>query len=104
MSRDEQIIAEAKKHYDDINCFNAFLHGVEWADLHTDLSALWHPASEMPKRFSCEILYEIRSENGFEVTYVPEESNAHDWWNVLEVCGIVRWAYISDLLPKGGEK
>ena len=101
MTREEQIISEAKKYYSDsINCHNAFLHGVEWADLHPDLSALWHPASEMPERFKCEILYETGSENGFEVTYMPEELNADNWWNVLKVCGIVRWAYINDLMPK----
>lgn len=35
MTREEQILSEAKKHYSDsINCHNAFLHGVEWADEH----------------------------------------------------------------------
>ena len=48
MKRDEQIISEAKKYYcDDINCHNAFLHGVEWADEHP--VNVWHEASEMPK-------------------------------------------------------
>lgn len=33
MTREEQIIAEAKKYYSkDINCYDAFLHGVEFAE------------------------------------------------------------------------
>lgn len=87
---------------EDINCYYAFLHGAEWADEHP--KNVWHDASEMPERFSCEILYEIRSGNGFEVTYLPEGLTADNWFNILKVCGIVRWAYISELLPKGGEK
>ena len=48
MNREEQIIAEAKKYYSDsINCHNAFLHGVEWADEHPN--NVWHDASKMPK-------------------------------------------------------
>ena len=48
MNREEQIISEAKKHYSDsINCHNAFLHGVEWADEHPN--NVWYDASEMPK-------------------------------------------------------
>ena len=47
MKREEQIISEAKKHYyDDINCHNAFLHGVEWADEHP--VDVWHDVSEEP--------------------------------------------------------
>ena len=45
MNRDEQIISEAKKHYyDDINCFNAFIHGVGWAELHP--ANVWHGKNE----------------------------------------------------------
>ena len=44
MNREEQITSEAKKHYyDDINCYNAFLHGVEWADRNP--VNVWHDAS-----------------------------------------------------------
>lgn len=43
MKREEQITSEAKKHYyDDINCYNAFLHGVEWAEKHP--ANVWHDA------------------------------------------------------------
>ena len=48
MIRDEQIITEAKKYYyDDINCFNAFLHGVEWSDKYP--VNVWHDKNEEPQ-------------------------------------------------------
>ena len=47
MTREEQIIAEAKKHYDDINCFNAFVYGVGWAELHP--VDVWREAKEKPR-------------------------------------------------------
>ena len=48
MTREEEILSKAKKYYSDsINCHNAFLHGVEWADEHPN--NVWHDASEMPK-------------------------------------------------------
>lgn len=109
MSREEELQqaadewAEFYKHAEDvcdyISVRIAYNEGAAWADKHP--ANVWHDASEMPERFSCEILYEIRSENGFVVTYLPEGLTADSWFNILKVCGIVRWAYISDLLPKG---
>lgn len=50
MTREEEIISEAKKYYsDNINCYNAFLHGVEFAEEHQNV---WHGASEMPSNHS----------------------------------------------------
>ena len=65
-----------------------------------DLSKIWHDASEMPK------------EGEWILTQF------HDCYDTLVLCdlmtelfyarckkyGDIRWAYISDLLPKGGEK
>lgn len=95
-------LPENRFDYEDIEF--AFQSGAEWADKNPDLSSLWHDASDVPLRTSCEILYEMRSNYGFQVTKVPDGLTADNWENVLKVCGIVRWAYISDLLPKGGEK
>lgn len=40
MTREEQIASEAKKYYpNDINCYDAFLHGVKWAGKH--LANMW---------------------------------------------------------------
>ena len=92
MNRDEQIISEAKKHYyDDINCHNAFLHGVEWADEHP--VDVWHGASEEPR---CEELLLGENSDGFSIyRWCGQEDN---WEAFVNATGLSRWAYIADLL------
>lgn len=47
MEREEKIIQEAKKYYsDNIRCYNAFLHGVEFAEEHP--KNVWHDTSAYP--------------------------------------------------------
>ena len=100
MSRDEQIIAEAKKHYyDDINCFNAFVHGAGWAELHP--ANVWHDASEMPKEGEW-ILIQFDEDSYDALVFC--DMNAAAFCTCCKKYGSTRWAYISDLLPKGGNK
>ena len=98
MNREEQIIAEAKKHYSDsINCHNAFLHGVEWADEHP--VDIWHDVSEEPNIDEDVVLYDSCG------NFVTEFYNGDVTWNNIVVFHKAAiWAYISDLLPKGGER
>lgn len=99
MTREEQIISEAKKHYyDDINCHNAFLHGVEWADKHP--KNVWHQADEEPQGNNWKILCQDE-ENGCWVENRTDAIDIHNTWNeYVEIEMVVKWAYISDLLPK----
>lgn len=103
MTREEQIISEAKKYYSDsINCHNAFLHGVEWTDEHP--VDVWHDASEEPVGNNWKILCQDEM-NGCWVENRVDAMLLHNTWN--EYAGIemlVKWAYIRDLLPKGGKK
>ena len=101
MIREEQIITEAKKHYyDDINCFNAFVHGVEWAELHP--ADVWHDAKEKPR--AKEWILVQFEEDEYE-TLALSESGVNTWFNVwVDEYRAIRWAYITDLLPKGGER
>lgn len=101
MTREEQIISEAKKHYGDINCFNAFVHGVGWAELHP--ADVWHEASEEPIDNS-QILYQDRL--GVCWTASRQERFEYDWdWERFAFAHqMLRWAYITDLLPKGGKQ
>lgn len=68
-----------------------------------DLAKIWHDASEEPKD-GTHILMEygfMRSEEfvSYHIGYDGMES-----WDKFRKCyGITRWAYISELLPKGGE-
>lgn len=104
MTRDEQIITIAKKHYyDDINCHNAFLHGVEWADEHP--ANVWHEASEEPKFGEDVIAIDI---DGASVAGVYKDYNGKGIYRyhcfLCEWDAVDKWAYVSDLLPKGGEQ
>lgn len=103
MNREEQIISEAKKHYSDsINCHNAFLHGVEWADEHP--VDVWHEVSEEPQGNNWKILCQDE-ENGCWVENRTDAIDLHNTWNeYVEIEMVVKWAYISDLLPKGDEE
>ena len=76
MEREEQIISEAKKHYsDDINCHNAFLHGVEWADEHP--VDVWHDVSEELQNKFSQILYQDKHDDCWLTT--KSEAEIYDW-------------------------
>lgn len=100
MTRDEQIISTAKQYYSyNINCHNAFLHGVEWADEHP--INVWHDASEKPilhKPILIQCGYPLHT---YEATALSEDVI---WGDFVVLNAIFHWAYIKDLLPKGGEK
>ena len=100
MTREEQIISEAKKYYyDDINCHNAFLHGVEWADEHP--ANVWHEASEKPR--AKEWILVQFSGGDYEAFALDELGvDTWNWW--CKNYKVIKWAYIKDLLPKGGKK
>lgn len=58
MTREEQIKAEAKKYYsEDIKCYDAFLHGVEFAE---SLSPWINVEEDLPFNHK-ELLYDIES-------------------------------------------
>lgn len=69
-----------------------------------DLSKIWHDASEEPKE-GTHILMEysfmyFKEYIGYHVKY----DGLGSWGKFRKCSGITRWAYIDDLLPKGGEK
>lgn len=98
MNRDEQIISKAKKYYSDsINCYNAFLYGVEWAD--ENPVDVWHEASEEPRHN--ELMLGIDSDGVSLYKWCEQEDS---WDSFVTITELSRWAYISDLLPKGGEE
>lgn len=75
----------------------AFEKGAEWADAHP--KNVWHDASEEP-RYN-ELMLGMDS----DVVSIYKWCGQGDSWDAF--CGIndlVKWAYISDLLPKGDER
>lgn len=73
-----------------------------------DLSKVWHDASEEPTTESTRVL--ATDEKGFIDVFSLEKgkfkiSNGCIPWSSIVVCfNLTKWAYVSDLLPKGGEK
>ena len=66
-----------------------------------DLSKVWHDASEKPilhKPILIQCGYPLHT---YEATALSEDVI---WGDFVVLNAIFRWAYIKDLLPKGGEK
>lgn len=65
------------------------------------LKDLWHDVSEEP-RLNQWFIAQIGN-NAFD-TFVMTMDRNQDWRNWSKGLNIKRWAYICDLLPKGGER
>ena len=111
MERDEEIIKASaaifKENGDEfasvVQLFwiSAFLAGAKWADEHP--VNVWHDASEEPERRNGGILCE--HDLYYWVATQPYLSSIYgNWHKKVKREHLVRWAYISDLLPKGGEE
>ena len=79
----------------------AFTDGSEWADEHPNLESLWHNISKEP-RLNQWFIAQI-GDNAFD-TFVMTIDRNQDWRTWSKGLNIKRWAYIGDLLPKGGER
>ena len=112
MTREEQRTAQimeiASLRYEDCEKYSAFISGALWADNNPtkdiiNLNDVWHDASEEPEDANLEILcqdkYGCWTENRIDIPF-----SYKDWNTYTESEHIVRWAYISDLLPKGGNE
>lgn len=67
---------------------------------YTDLSQVWHEAKEEPKKGEW-ILGEYQG--GIYQTYLCGYVDC-EWSSYVKVFSLIRWAYVNDLLPKGGEQ
>ena len=66
---------------------------------YTDLSQVWHDAKEEPKKGKL-ILGEYQG--GIYQTYLCGYVDC-EWSSYVKVFSLIRWAYVNDLLSKGGE-
>lgn len=87
--------------YTEYDIKQAFEKGAEWADEHPNLERIWHNVSEEPE-LNRWFLAQI-SDNAFDTFVMAMEKN-QDWENWSNGINIKTWAYIDDLLPKGGLK
>ena len=66
-----------------------------------DLSKIWHDASEKPYRHKPILIQCGYPLHTYEATALTEDVI---WGDFVVLNAIYRWAYVSDLLPTGGEK
>lgn len=84
---------------------------------YTDLSQVWHDAKEEPKSLKQVVAIDKKGRS-FSGKYWPREDKEYNvrysgiYWNgdgcltgarLLDWEDVVKWAYIEDLLPKGGK-
>ena len=105
MTREEQILQAARTYVSGVTLSSPsilihFANGAGWADEHPNLNSLWHDASEEPE---CEYEFICQDTLG-DVWLTVRRANETGWEErAIREC-IVRWAYVKDLLPKGGKK
>lgn len=111
MTRKEEV-AQAYKAYMDnggmlqSNLWFAFKAGAEWADTHP---VIWHDASEEPQDKNERILSYSEYFDCFFLDFpnylmIKDGGQNKNWGTVVLRNRISKWAYVKDLLPKGGEK
>lgn len=95
--RIKQIEQFASKCYEDGEKYSAFISGAIWADINIDTSSLWHDANVEPEH-NCTIAYATK--NNKIGTLKRVDKTRWSWYK--EKYSILMWAYVDELLPKGG--
>ena len=108
MTREEEILEAARNYVSGVTLSSPsnvihFEAGAKWADEHPNIKSLWHDASEFPNK-ALPIIVEIDDdiEHSYEVISI-DETDEKFWEYLVSDRDITIWAYIKDLLPKGGE-
>lgn len=100
-----QIEQFASQCYEDGNSYSAFMSGAIWADCNpaqdvVNLNDVWHNAEEFPAEVGA-ILY--RTHLGQFRTVCHGTSGEGIWKVFVKDYGVAKWAYVNELLPKGGD-
>lgn len=106
MTREEQILQAARNYVSGVTLSSPsdvihFEYGARWADKHP--VNVWHDLSEEPKGdyfILCDGLGNLQWAENFQHI----DMYYANWQNYADAFKVNRWAYISDLLPKGDEK
>lgn len=128
MTREEEVKQAAYSQYcnSESVCFtlmcDSFKQGAEWADENPkpgliDLSQVWHPVEEDPET-GRKVVAINKKGISFSGVYWPYDVKGYTpkypgvYWNgggcmqgarLLDWQEAIKWAYIEDLLPKGGQ-
>ena len=94
--------SEKGRTYEQSLMATGFEAGAGWADKHP--INVWHDANEFPNK-AFPIIVEIDDdiEPSYEVISI-DETDEKFWEFLVSDRDITMWAYVKDLLPKGGEK
>ena len=72
--------------------------GVKWADEHP--KNIWHDTNEEPQQD--RLMLGIDCEGASIYKWIGQDPNG--WYSFIKETCLSKWAYIDDLLPKGGKK
>ena len=105
MSYNEDTEVDGQHHFCQEFGAELFKDGAKWA-INEFLKNLWHPNSEEPDKSKSDIIT-LGFENDAYLQF--KESmlwNEESWRHSISRCQIIKWAYLSDILPKqkGGEQ
>lgn len=90
--------------YTEYDIREAFEKGAMFVYNNPDLSSLWHDADKMPNK-ALPIIIEIEDDiNPIYEVITVDGADDKFWKYLTSDRDITRWAYIKDILPKGGEK
>ena len=82
-----------------------YINGLRDADTEPNLESLWHDAIKKPKENSKIVIVDTKG-GWWNIDYVSDFDGCglYSWEFLIELYNLKIWAYLSDLLPKGGEK
>ena len=80
-----------------------FRHGARWA-INEFLNDLWHPNTEDPDKSKSDIITLGFDNDAFLQFKESIFWNKESWRHSISRCQIIKWAYLSDILPKEGGK
>ena len=81
----------------------AFRKGANWA-INEFLNDLWHPNIEEPDKSKSDIITLGFDNDAFLQFKESIFWNKESWRHSISRCQIIKWAYLSDILPKEGGK
>ena len=105
MSYDEDTEVDGQHHFCQEFGAELFKDGAKWA-INEFLKNLWHPNAEEPDKSKSDIIT-LGFDNDAYLQF--KESilwNEESWRHSISRCQIIKWAYLSDILPiqEGGEQ
>lgn len=85
----------------DLAC--GFKEGAKWA-INEFLKDLWHPDTKEPDKSKSDIITIGFGDDAY--LYFKESVlwNKESWRHSISRCQITKWAYLSNILPKEGDK